>query len=1755
MSAKSRFSRFQGGSIETSSTGTSSSSSSTGTSVSAKAPSNAAQAERAEQQGKVEEAGFLDQLDAGVEVGPGAGKGQGARGGGAAEPGPTDPHTGLGADDVQQIAERGATGSGGPLPHADRIQASFGDYDISGVRAHTDREAAAAIGAEAYSAGADVVFSRSPSVRTAAEEATHSLLQGAGKGPASGVGMEGDSFEVHADEVAKRVERGQSAVDLLDRMTGGDRSVKPGKKVGVQREAAPPRAAEPAEEKGPEAPSTVSIGTPAGAIVVDVPEGAQAGATVVVTPRKVPIRGLTISTMSVQFDPNFNVVGGNADVQVKRGPVEGGGQLNIVNGQLVGEVAVTVDTALCPGQGFASLTEAGLDASGTIAAADLKLANGLTAEGGTIAWTQTVEGGVVADGDVQGQIPNLGRYGMGLHYEEGTVSGQATVELQERRIVGSAKVLSGKLTGAYTDSGEMVLEGPLSLGIGSWAKGDTDGSFNVSTRSLTGKGKVQVQDVRLGQVALHSGTIEAGVESDTWAGGGVEVDASAADFRGRVAGSFDPASDRIDGTMAATYAPSAQGQDEAGSVQILGASGSLTIEQNTPTSLEDASAKVGIAIAGQPRKVEASVEGMRYDVAAKTISGRAQGATTGPVALAGGRLELELGSATAEIQQNTVTDVEGAGAVRVGPGEGDKVLQLDGQATVQVQQGNVSEASGSVSLIQAPLELGVDARITALTGSGVVRDNALESSAMEAAWEADVFGGKAQGAFDVEARRLDGTLQAEVQRPKELGAGTTIDSGRGELEVAENAPRSFKGSAAGKIASKLKYEAQNVDMDVEAGKLGGEAEVGLLDGQEVGLQRVGKIQDLRARGQMTDNEVQRVEGELGGVFEPGGDPLLGFSLSGAFRATDEVVERAEGQVSLEGEKELGPLTLDRLDARATVEENEPSIESATVGFHTDSFQGSIEETSFDLDKKSIDGKAKASLRAPVKLGALSLTKADGELDVENNTPGTMTGAVEGEVQKGDKALRFAAQNVEVDLQKEKVSGTVQASTTEHFDVVPGVLRAKLEDAQGDIEDNDLKKLSGGIDARVGKGGEERLKVAATGEYDAEQEQIVEAEGEVELLQPFSLFSDRLAVKEFGGSGSIVSNELQQGQVSARAEVDAFPGTSTINATLDGSFKQGDDGFEVAGSAEIEQFDLIPKNEKGRQLSGSLAGDVDTAQEQFAVKGTMDYAINEAFGGSLEASMDQEFDPGLKGSLRGEADLVRAQPNFFTIQQTIVSVPLPPIFGASLDAELSMGVSDLSVSPEIRITDEWKPLSEASDLPDFETTTNGRWGVQLEGALVPYLYGGLRMAGIVAAVGGMGKAALRADAGIDAEVQLAGQNDEFSGEVGLGVDISGNLDLSAGLFAKLGISGWKEVGWERDDMVSYTLDDLFNLDWSSTFTFGDSGPGEKEGADVPTTTLQPRQERSQTSEATVEKRPSVSSSSSASASVAGGPKVEGASALEALNREGSKKASGDEEMGGLERAMRALEAMKALYDSVGGAVTQLANVPVGVFQLIWDIFKGKYDFDKIKSDAQEVYAALSDLTEYVAPMVEGWFSQFWEFIKNGPPNLLKALWGDSAAFRNIINDGVTIEAAPAEMLTHLLEGALWDDIFTTAADERAALTVLRVAVRRGMVDTILTPERTRKIFEELDTHGEAFKQLVIDHAPANVLRAEVERYTGRLFLTAGAEREALVWIEAANRRGILRSVLTEDAARDIFKGMDGDRRRRMEAILRDAGYRL
>ena len=129
--------------------------------------------------------------------------------------------------DIHDIAAKGVQGAGRTMTHLDTIQQAFGHYDVSGMREYTGRaaqESLTTLGVEGFSSNGRMAFAGIPDLYTQAHEAAHGVQQaalGSGLRLKGGTGEAGDKYERHADAVAEKVVRGESAQGLLDDMTDG----------------------------------------------------------------------------------------------------------------------------------------------------------------------------------------------------------------------------------------------------------------------------------------------------------------------------------------------------------------------------------------------------------------------------------------------------------------------------------------------------------------------------------------------------------------------------------------------------------------------------------------------------------------------------------------------------------------------------------------------------------------------------------------------------------------------------------------------------------------------------------------------------------------------------------------------------------------------------------------------------------------------------------------------------------------------------------------------------------------------------------------------------------------------------------------------------------------------------------------------------------------------------------------------------------------------------------------------------------------------------------------------------------------------------------------------------------------------------------------------------------------------------------------------------------------------------------------------
>jgi hypothetical protein len=120
---------------------------------------------------------------------------------------------------IHEIAAAGVQGTGHKLPYYDRIQASFGDHDLSNVQAYTNSAAAKAnadMGARAYATGNKIAFAGTPSLHTAAHEVAHIIQQRSGIQLKNMVGKKDDMYERQANAVADLIMQERPVGRLLN---------------------------------------------------------------------------------------------------------------------------------------------------------------------------------------------------------------------------------------------------------------------------------------------------------------------------------------------------------------------------------------------------------------------------------------------------------------------------------------------------------------------------------------------------------------------------------------------------------------------------------------------------------------------------------------------------------------------------------------------------------------------------------------------------------------------------------------------------------------------------------------------------------------------------------------------------------------------------------------------------------------------------------------------------------------------------------------------------------------------------------------------------------------------------------------------------------------------------------------------------------------------------------------------------------------------------------------------------------------------------------------------------------------------------------------------------------------------------------------------------------------------------------------------------------------------------------------------------
>lgn len=369
--------------------------------------------------------------------------------------------------------------------------------------------------------------------------------------------------------------------------------------------------------------------------------------------------------------------------------------------------------------------------------------------------------------------------------------------------------------------------------------------------------------------------------------------------------------------------------------------------------------------------------------------------------------------------------------------------------------------------------------------------------------------------------------------------------------------------------------------------------------------------------------------------------------------------------------------------------------------------------------------------------------------------------------------------------------------------------------EGTVDQSVLQEFTGQLTAVLSDDVGPLATLSAEGTFDAQENEIVELEGRVDLnreLEPLS----GVKITSLSGEGRVENNEIKRVEGSGGILVEAVGVQGDFEA---GWRKEGEEDvyWGTATVGQVEMDHEMGNSDRGisnAQISATLHED-----ETFDLEGGLDYNITENIGGSLNVQMDEELDPVLGGTLESSGTLLDENELFEKEFNLIPSVtvwlgPIPVTFGVAGGA--SAGLQALTYDFMVGVADFHILDMNVPELTGAEFGLD--WGAQFDAYIAPFVGIGFDYS-ILTLMGGMeGQviASLPIDIGMDAS--LYGGGDEFYGELAVGASISPAVTLQLNAFAEAELLGMGDR-WEFE-VGSHTFDDLFSMEWGTTYKFGD-----------------------------------------------------------------------------------------------------------------------------------------------------------------------------------------------------------------------------------------------------------------------------------------------------------------------------------------------
>ncbi|MEZ4266144.1 MAG: hypothetical protein R3F39_07180 [Myxococcota bacterium] len=1215
--------------------------------------------------------------------------------------------------------------------------------------------------------------------------------------------------------------------------------------------------------------------------------------------------------------------------------------------------------------------------------------------------------------------------------------------------------VSGRIDNNALSNAQIEMDFQFDLGGSLLGTGRVEGSWNAETDKVTGQGSlVLARDLDVGD-PTNTGDEPAGWALFICQNASVTVDIADSRFQKTTIDVplrlKNGATEVANGSINGQYLPGEEG----------GFTGNATFQMVTDVFLKDAG-RFGIYL-GQNTNAAATITAGTLTEATGNLQlvakeGEVRKAEMDLSNATYRRGEAFSGTATLRVVDAIRIGSSGEWGVHLDPGtegtvrvEQSELREITGQICISVSRGEqmfargqfsldydfsqgenaVVDAEGSVELIgQVTLGTAAGYTFTLNGGTGLsakVTQNALEwveGQLILGIGDPVEFGTLAlTGRYEAGADpNFSGQALAAITRPKSLGLSFGgYDFWLMPSTVAVDLLNSDITHIGGEIGVQARKAEGNITLTLagdwvknETGGIFNGTGTGTVEGQ-VTVGSAGAYTFIVQGGTGVDitvenNDFTRIHGTLNALVKEGENDFFALNCEITYRTADGGSIDAEGSCSLLGEKKIFQLGTYEFWLRAG-----------------DGFTANIKVVNNDV--KEVGGVVAFMIKDGEAL-PLIVASASGRYTDED---GHFTG--EGDIRLGRP----------VTFPPNATAG-------------PKLVFHAGSGGRGRVTNSELRQLGGNLNVDVWDSTGPLVNVAADGEYDVVNNNLVRLAGTATMMRSIEIGGTgdqaMLRVESLTGHAVIQNSEL----VSAGGACTVvLPRLNNMRGQFQAEWRTegGQDYFSGSGTINFVLFPPDPAT--GRAMSGEVSATYNE-DGTFVIDGEVDYQINHLLGGKLGVHVDQELQPVLSGSIRcTDVPLVRGRPLFDMGIDILpkMSIPIFPPVGAMLDigirGGLGLAMQDLLFSAEIGISN-FRPLADHVTVPDFHAQLALSWGLNFYAFVAAYMGVSIGIPGANLGAGVEGEVRLNAPVTVVPSGLLRSEGGRFSGELGVGVTIEPTINLYARpyLQATLGTEHRLDLAeWEAP------LGSIFKFEWGTTYAWGDAGPRrENRSPDQRPGLPAPERPPTRTSEAEINSR--TPTRASGAQPVPGGPTLESGSEMAAQQQSGRDAGP----MGAIQEKIRTIQTIAEGVGAVARLVSLLIGIvtaaltfgPIGVvIYLAWKAFIGDFSFSQVAEDVASVVRLMQVCYDLIRPHLPDWWDRIIGFFSGDGPSLLDALFGADDAMRASVRAGEHRHAPPevrATMIDEMISGWTGED------DQECILEVLRFSSANGDIAAVV-----------------------------------------------------------------------------------------------------